>query len=78
MNLTYRSLVRVLNASGCPVENNRPPVIQQNPDANGAYAGIKPAMQQAARAAFDATRANPQLIIIVLPVILPTVVTLTV
>jgi eukaryotic translation initiation factor 2C len=39
-----------------------------NPDQGGPYAGIKPGLQQAARAAYQATKTNPQLIIVILPV----------
>jgi eukaryotic translation initiation factor 2C len=61
-------LVRVLNMNGCPVENTHPPLIQQNPDQGGQCEGIKPGLQTAARAAYDQTKGNPQLIVVILPV----------
>ncbi|KAK1921573.1 eukaryotic translation initiation factor 2C 2 [Papiliotrema laurentii] len=60
-------LVRVLNMNGCPVENTHPPLIQQNPDQGGQCEGIKPGLQTAARAAYDQTKGNPQLIVVILP-----------
>jgi hypothetical protein len=55
----------------CPVEMNpqyRPKMIQMNPDAGGAYQGLKPAIQTAARETFMQNRLDPQLIIVILPV----------
>ena len=61
----------VLNNGGCPVENAQPPCIAANLDQNGLYSGIKPGLQQAARAAFENGKANPQLIVVILPVSFP-------
>lgn len=53
---------------GCPVENTRPKLLVLNPDQGGPNAGIKPGLQQAAREAFLQSKANPQLVIVILPV----------
>ncbi|KIY33612.1 argonaute [Cryptococcus gattii E566] len=57
----------VLTQYGCPVQNRRPALLQLNPNAGGPNMGIKPALQQAAKAAFMETKANPQIILCILP-----------
>lgn len=62
-------LVRVLQASNCPVTNSQPSIIPWNagpPFQN--YPGVKTGLQEAARAAYMQSKANPQLIIVLMPV----------
>jgi len=53
---------------GCVVENSRPELLHMPPDVAGPYTGIKPGLQQAARQAYQQSKANPQLIIVIMPV----------
>lgn len=43
-------------------------MIHQNPDEGGPYQGMKKGLQEAARRAFMANAAPPQLIVVILPV----------
>ncbi|KAI9636400.1 eukaryotic translation initiation factor 2C 2 [Dioszegia hungarica] len=60
-------LVQVLRKSNCPVENERPAIVSHNPNAGGPFGGIKAGLQDAARAAYMQSKANPQMILILLP-----------
>lgn len=64
-------LCGVLSRSGCPVENTRPEIINDNPaayDGNLNISGIVRGLKSAARAAFSAGGSAPQLILVIMPV----------
>ena len=54
--------------SGCPVENRRPELLQWNPDIGGMYGGVKSGLQEAAKKAYMQSKANPQLIMVIVGV----------
>ena len=61
-------LVAVLQQAGCPVANQRPVLKHENPDNGGPNAGIKAALGTMARDVYKANSADPQLVIVILPV----------
>lgn len=66
-------LVRNLNITNCPVQNAQPPIVDCHLNTNTrfdvmrGFEDIKPALQAGARAAFQAGKRDPQLIVLLLP-----------
>ncbi|WWC67948.1 uncharacterized protein I206_101867 [Kwoniella pini CBS 10737] len=60
-------LVDQLAAYGCVVENRQPDCFRWNPNQAGNGTGIKVGLQEAARKAYMKSKANPQLIIVIMP-----------
>lgn len=61
------------DASDCPVENARPPIVdgadgRQFDVMQQGWSCLKVALQEGARQAYLATKQNPQLIVVLLPV----------
>ncbi|WVW78435.1 hypothetical protein I302_100389 [Kwoniella bestiolae CBS 10118] len=63
--ITY--FVGVLNQYGCKVDNKQPDCLMANPHGKTEFGGIKPGLQEAARAAYMKTKLNPQLILVIMP-----------